>query len=97
MKLFDDLSLGWKIPLRVMGAVVGTARYTLLTAGLGAELKLPVPSLDLRASFSLRGSYRAGSSSEISERVTPLGSGAVILDGRWRYQAQLTGALGIFF
>ena len=25
MKLFDDLSLGWKIPLRVMGAVVGTA------------------------------------------------------------------------
>lgn len=84
-------------PTGAIRAVVGTARYTMLTAGLGAEMKLPLPSVDLRLSFSLRGSYRTGSSSSVSERVTPLGSGAVILDGRWRYQAQITSALGFFF
>jgi hypothetical protein len=84
-------------PAGSVRAVVGTARYTMLTTGVGAELKLPLPSLDLRASFSLRGSYRLGSSSELSERVTPLGSGALILDGRWRYQGLATAAIGLFF
>jgi hypothetical protein len=78
-------------------AVVGTERYTLVTAGLGAEVKLPLPGVDLRASLSLRGSYRTGSSAELADRVTPLPSGALILDGRWRYQALLGASFGIFF
>ncbi len=60
-------------------------------------MKLPLPSLDLRASFFVRGSYRAGSSGALAERVTPLPSGALILDGRWRYQALLGVSLGVFF
>jgi hypothetical protein len=84
-------------PPGAIRAVVGTERSTMLTGGLGGEVKFPLPSLDLRASFFFRGSYRAGSSGALAERVTPLPSGALILDGRWRYQALLGVSLGVFF
>ena len=84
-------------PAGAVRAVVGTERYTMVTFGAGAEAKLPVPAVDLRASLSLRGSYRVGSSDDLAERATVLRSGAIILDGRWRYQALLGASVGIFF
>lgn len=82
---------------RPVRGVVGTARYTMATVGVGAELKVPVAPLDLRLSLALRGSYRLGSTDDLAERATPLPSGAIIFDGRWRYQVLGAASLGVFF
>lgn len=43
--------------------------YTMITVGLGAEIRLPIPSFDLRIPISLRGSINPGSESALAERA----------------------------
>lgn len=45
--------------------------YTMFTFGFGLEVMLPIPSVDIRIPFSLRGSYNPGVSAKRDERSDP--------------------------
>lgn len=48
-----------------------TDTYTMFTFGFGLEVMLPIPDVDIRIPFSLRGSYNPGVSSARDERADP--------------------------
>jgi hypothetical protein len=85
-----------------------TSNYTMWTAGLGAEVKLPIPGLDIRIPISFRGSYYKVSDA-MEGRVT-YGYNLVNVGGQqgytptgqtfnvqWKYQALATLGAAIYF
>ncbi len=76
--------------------------YTLLTAGLGLEIKPPIPKLDLRIPFSLRASLNPGTPDEIGGRVRYGGGGVLTATSasylsEWKYRAYATIGVGLHF
>jgi hypothetical protein len=76
--------------------------YTMLTWGVGGELDLPVPAVDLRVAATLRGSVTPGLGDGRGERATYFGTDVHRLDGviyrtRWRYQVLGTLTVGAYF
>jgi hypothetical protein len=67
--------------------------YTLLTAALGAEIKLPIPALDLRIPIALRASLNPGTSDKLSERRDVDLSGAAVRSVVYRSEFQVQGML----
>jgi hypothetical protein len=75
--------------------------YTMWTGGLGVEVKLPLPGLDIRIPVSLRGSYNPSITDKVSDRVNYTFAGNAItardFDARWRYQALGVVGAAIYF
>ncbi len=81
-------------------------RYTMVSFGLGMEFVLPVPSIDLRIPFTLRGGYNPSAGDTLDDRathtITPVGPHAVRIDkieykSEWRYQAHATLGVAAYF
>lgn len=81
--------------------LVGDPRpYTMLAFGLGAELLLPIPDVDLRVPLALRGGYTPGLSTDRSDRARYVGPGPQQVEriehsGAFELQAAVT--LGMAF
>lgn len=75
--------------------------YTMLTFGGGVEIKLPVPSIDLRIPVGLRGSYNPGVSDKLADRIDVVwASGAaqkVTYHTEWQYQVVMTLGVAAYF
>lgn len=78
-----------------------TDNYGMLTGGLGFEVKLPLPALDIRIPFSLRAGYNMSTGDKGEDRADyELAGGAiskVTYDTRWKYQALATLGAQIYF
>jgi len=65
--------------------------YTMVTFGMGLEFKLPIPVVDIRIPFSLRGSINPGVSSKRIERADHVVQGGVLTETsfktEWKFQA----------
>jgi hypothetical protein len=70
--------------------------YTMFTFGLGGEFKLPIPSVDLRIPFSLRGSVRPGAGNTLADRAKVV-DGHAQFNSAWRYQALATLGVAAHF
>ena len=80
--------------------------YTMFTAGLGFEIKLPIPKVDIRIPVSFRGSYNLGTSSKLDDRMklegNAVGANAfqpthVTYKSEWKYHTGATLGVSIFF
>lgn len=71
-------------------------KYTALTAGIGFEIKLPLPIVDIRLPFSLRYSH-FGLSDHVADRVSGAANGATIFDSRWQHAVNANLAAQIWF
>ncbi|HEU4409743.1 MAG TPA: hypothetical protein VFS43_31105 [Polyangiaceae bacterium] len=76
--------------------------YTLLTAGLGLEIKPPIPKLDLRIPFSLRASLNPNTPDTIGGRVrygggTPLTATSADYLSEWKYRAYAMVGVSLHF
>ncbi|MCU0682397.1 MAG: hypothetical protein MUF34_09105 [Polyangiaceae bacterium] len=76
--------------------------YTLLTAGLGLEIKPPIPKLDIRIPFSLRASFNPGSPDTIGGRARYEGGGVLTATSanylsEWKYRAYAMVGVGLHF
>jgi hypothetical protein len=69
--------------------------YTMLTGGIGMEIKLPIPALDIRIPMSARLSLNPKSSSELAQRVNVDLTGTATFRSEWKYQGLAT--LGVAF
>jgi hypothetical protein len=88
----------------VGGPVYGTAAtesYTMFTFGLGLEIMLPIPSVDIRIPFSLRGSYNPGASDKRDERGDHVVNGTDLQSENfatnWKFQAVANFGAGWHF
>jgi hypothetical protein len=72
----------------------------MYTGGLGAEVKLPIPGIDIRIPLSFRASYYKVSDS-LDGRVTYDISGNAVtkqtFNVQWKYQALATLGAAIYF
>jgi hypothetical protein len=77
------------------------ASYVLFTAALGAEIRLPIPKLDIRIPFSLRASKNFATSDKIVDRRTAALSGQAITSisykSEWELQGLFTLGAAIYF
>lgn len=75
--------------------------YTMLTMGLGGEFKLPIPKIDIRIPFSLRGSIQPGFDDTLKDRAkyerTTSGYRVTEYNSAWRYQALATLGVAAHF
>jgi hypothetical protein len=75
--------------------------YTMLTFGGGVEIKLPLPTLDLRIPIALRGSYTPSVSDKLQDRVDVVWSGTaaqkVTYHTEWQYQVAMTLGVAAYF
>jgi hypothetical protein len=80
--------------------------YTMVSFGLGMEFVLPVPSIDLRIPFTLRGGYNPSAGDTLDDRathtITPAGANVVRIDkieykSEWRYQTYATLGVAAYF
>lgn len=75
--------------------------YILWTAALGAEVRLPIPRLDIRIPFSLRAGVNFDTSDKVTDRRTAEISGTTILKttykSEWQYQGLFTLGAAIYF
>lgn len=76
--------------------------YTMITFGAGLEIKLPLPVVDLRIPFQLRGGYNPGVSSKLEDRTdtTVSSSGGVqvkSIKSEWKFQAVATLGAELYF
>jgi hypothetical protein len=70
--------------------------YVMLTGGLGMEIKLPLPTLDLRIPVSLRGSYNPGVGNSLAERRE--GTQPVFTyRTEWKYAIALAAGVAAYF
>lgn len=85
-----------QIPISI---AANTSNYTLFTAGLGFEIKLPVPAVDIRIPFSLRGSFYPGASDKVEDwiKINQNSNPQFTYDTRWKYQALATLGAQIYF
>lgn len=77
-----------------------TDNYRFFTAGLGLEIKLPIPSVDVRIPFSLRGSYY-NPGDNVEDRADYSLNGNTITkvtyNTQWKWQALATLGAQIYF
>jgi hypothetical protein len=72
--------------------------YVMVTFGLGVEIKLPLPVIDLRIPIGLRGSFSPGVSSTFNDRTTiNLLPPGVTYHSEWRFQAAATLGAAVYF
>jgi hypothetical protein len=76
------------------GATAST--YILWTAAIGAEIRLPVPKLDIRIPFSIRAARNFSVSDKVTERGTILGNNRVYKT-EWELQGLFTLGAAIYF
>lgn len=75
-----------------------TDNYTYLLAGLGFQIKLPIPGIDIRIPFSLRASIHTGDTEKLEDRATyDFKANTITYDTRWKYQALATLGAQIYF
>jgi hypothetical protein len=70
--------------------------YVAITAGVGVEIKLPLPILDLRIPVDLRASYNPSVSSKFSDRVQSGGT-TLTYHSEWKYSVALTAGAALYF
>jgi hypothetical protein len=76
--------------------------YTMIAFGAGLEIKLPLPAIDLRIPFQLRGGYNPGVSSKLSERInttfdSPTAFHINSIKSEWKFQAVATLGAELYF
>ena len=73
--------------------------YWMLTFGLGLEIKLPLPVIDLRIPVSLRGSFTPSASSKAEDRTRLVGNPptSVGYSSEWQYVIALNAGAAIYF
>lgn len=82
-----------------LGTISGPQKadtYVMITGGLGVEIKVPLPILDLRIPIGLRASYNPSVSAKYSDRVT-LVNGTARYQSEWKYAVNLTAGAAIYF
>jgi hypothetical protein len=85
------------------GVVPSTAQfadsYWMFTFGLGMEIKLPLPVVDIRIPVSLRGSITPGASSDPLDRTHPPTppSPYYTYNAEWQYAFSLNAGAQIYF
>jgi hypothetical protein len=68
--------------------------YVAITGGLGLEIKLPLPVLDLRIPIGLRGSYTPSVSSKFADRYNVT---TFTLHSEWKFAANFTAGAALYF
>jgi hypothetical protein len=73
--------------------------YTLITFGIGFEFKLPLPFIDLRIPFSIRGSVNPSTPSSLQDRLVNYKAGDTTqtVKSEWQYQARATLGAALYF
>jgi hypothetical protein len=72
--------------------------YWMFTFGLGMEIKLPLPVVDIRIPISLRGSITPGASSDAIDRSRPTATpGLFSYNAEWQYAFSLNAGAQIYF
>lgn len=76
--------------------------YTMLMGGLGFEVALPVPGIDLRIPFQLRAALNNNVSDKLTDRQTITATGnnvitSVEYDSAWKWQAMATLGVQAYF
>jgi len=73
--------------------------YVMVTFGVGVEIKLPLPVLDLRIPIGLRGGFAPGVSSAFNDRtIINVGAlPAVTYHSEWKFQAAATLGAALYF
>lgn len=69
--------------------------YTMVTAGVGVEIKIPTPNLEFRIPIGLRFSYNPGVGSDFADRVKL--TSPIEYESEWRFAAHLTAGFLAFF
>lgn len=82
------------IPNYTIAATVDN--YYMWTFGLGLEVKLPLPVIDIRIPFTLRGSFNPKVTDNLADRgtFTPTSS---TFNSEWKFQGQATLGVGLYF
>ena len=70
--------------------------YGLLTFGLGFEIALPIPAVDIRIPLSLRGSVNLDTPETTAERTT-LSGGTVVYNSEWKFHTGVTLGVAWYF
>ena len=72
--------------------------YTMVTFGLGLEFNLPIPVVDIRIPFSLRGSVNPGVSNKRTERShVDVANSKTYYSTEWKFQAVANLGASIHF
>jgi hypothetical protein len=75
--------------------------YVMVTFGVGVEIKLPLPVLDLRIPIGLRGGFAPGVSSDFNDRTNinpnPLVQPNITYHSEWKFQAAATLGAAVYF
>jgi hypothetical protein len=77
------------------------ASETMITFGLGAELALPIPSIDIRIPFSVRGSVNPSTSDKVADRANYTFKDnaitAIEYKSDWQYRIAFTLGAAVYF
>jgi hypothetical protein len=95
----SDVSVDPSQAAPLFGQTVDT--YVMVTFGIGVEIKLPLPLLDMRIPIGLRGGIAPGVSSDFNDRTT-LSTAIppppnVIYRSEWKFQAAATLGVALYF
>ena len=74
--------------------------YTMFTFGLGLEINLPIPGVDIRLPLAIRGGYNPGISSSRTDRADYSITGGTLLEEyktQWKWEALGTFGVGVHF
>lgn len=75
--------------------------YTMLVGGIGFEIKLPAPGIDVRIPFQIRASFTPGASDKLVDQQKLELNGATVVSSEynsaWKYQAQATLGAQVYF
>ena len=70
--------------------------YVMITGGVGIEIKVPLPVVDLRIPVGLRLSYAPGVSSKFADRVHTDTTGTTF-QSEWKFAVNATAGAAIYF
>jgi len=70
--------------------------YEVLTFGLGFEIALPIPSVDIRIPLSLRGSVNLDTPETVEERTT-VERGQITYNSEWKFHTGVTLGVAWYF
>jgi hypothetical protein len=71
--------------------------YVMITGGVGIEIKLPLPVLDLRIPLGLRFSYAPGIPGTFDERVKVNPGGGYTYQSEWKFAVNGTLGAALYF